>query len=104
MQAVAANTATFGYVDIATMIKAAAKGAPVKAVGVALIGYFSGGIDLSRWSAGIELAGLRSKLVPHLQITDVLAVGVMALMLGLLASAYPAWRAVQIKPLDALRR
>ena len=36
MQAVAANTATFGYVDIATMIKAAAKGAPVKAVGVAL--------------------------------------------------------------------
>src|SRR5438477_9511936 len=36
VQAVAANTATFGYVDVATMIKAAAKGAPVKAVGVAL--------------------------------------------------------------------
>ena len=36
MQAVAANTATFGYVDVPTMIKAAAKGAPVKAIGVAL--------------------------------------------------------------------
>ena len=36
VQAVAAGSATFGYVDIATMIKAAAKGAPVKAVGVAL--------------------------------------------------------------------
>jgi NitT/TauT family transport system substrate-binding protein len=36
VQAVAANTATFGYVDVATMIKAAAKGAPVKAVGIAL--------------------------------------------------------------------
>jgi NitT/TauT family transport system substrate-binding protein len=36
VQAVAANTATFGYVDVATMIKAAAKGAPVKCVGVAL--------------------------------------------------------------------
>jgi NitT/TauT family transport system substrate-binding protein len=36
VQAVAAKTATFGYVDISTMIKAAAKGAPVKAVGVAL--------------------------------------------------------------------
>ena len=36
VQAVAANTATFGYVDIATMIKAAAKGAPIKSVGVAL--------------------------------------------------------------------
>ncbi len=36
VQAVAANSATFGYVDIATMIKAAAKGAPIKSVGVAL--------------------------------------------------------------------
>jgi len=36
IQAVAAGSATFGYVDVPTMIKAASKGAPVKAVGVAL--------------------------------------------------------------------
>lgn len=36
VQAVAAGTATFGYADIPTMIKAASKGAPVTAVGVAL--------------------------------------------------------------------
>ncbi|MGO4390665.1 ABC transporter substrate-binding protein [Variovorax sp. M-6] len=36
IQAVAANSATFGYVDVPTMIKAATKGAPVRAVGVAL--------------------------------------------------------------------
>jgi NitT/TauT family transport system substrate-binding protein len=36
VQAVAAGTATFGYADVATMIKAASKGAPVTAVGVAL--------------------------------------------------------------------
>jgi NitT/TauT family transport system substrate-binding protein len=36
IQAVAANSATFGYVDVPTMIKAGAKGAPVKAIGVAL--------------------------------------------------------------------
>ena len=35
-QAVAAGSATFGYVDVSTMIRAAQKGAPVKAVGVAL--------------------------------------------------------------------
>ena len=35
-QAVAAGSATFGYIDVPTMIKAAAKGMPVKAVGVAL--------------------------------------------------------------------
>src|SRR5262249_33557372 len=36
VQAVAAGSTTFAYADIPTMIKAAAKGAPVKAVGVAL--------------------------------------------------------------------
>src|SRR5258705_4270960 len=36
VQAVAAGTATFGYADVPTMIKAASKGAPVTAVGVAL--------------------------------------------------------------------
>ena len=36
VQAVAAGTAAFGYADVPTMIKAASKGAPVVAVGVAL--------------------------------------------------------------------
>ena len=36
IQAVAANSATFGYVDVPTMIKAGSKGAPVRAIGVAL--------------------------------------------------------------------
>src|SRR6201998_2088565 len=36
VQAVAAGTATFGYADVPTMIKAASKGAPVTAVWVAL--------------------------------------------------------------------
>ena len=36
VQAVAAKTADFGYVDVPTMIKAAAKGTPVIAVGVLL--------------------------------------------------------------------
>ncbi len=35
-QAVAAKTATFGYVDVPTMMRAAVKGAPIVAVGVAL--------------------------------------------------------------------
>lgn len=36
VQATAAGSATFAYADVPTMIKAAAKGAPVRAVGVAL--------------------------------------------------------------------
>jgi ABC-type lipoprotein release transport system permease subunit len=73
-------------------------------VGVGLIGCFADGIDLSRWAAGVELAGLHTMLVPRLLFLDVVAVSVLALLLGLLASAYPAWRAVRINPLDALRR
>jgi ABC-type lipoprotein release transport system permease subunit len=73
-------------------------------VGLGLIGYFADGIDLSRWAAGVELAGLRSVLVPRLMAVDVAVVGALSLLLGLSASAYPAWRAVRISPLDALRR
>src|SRR3954452_23373005 len=36
IQAVASKTATFGYADVSTMMKVAAKGAPVVAIGVAL--------------------------------------------------------------------
>jgi len=35
---------------------------------------------------------------------DVISLAVLAFALAVLASAYPAWRAVRIKPLDALRR
>ncbi len=74
------------------------------AVGIALVGFFAEGIDLSNYAAGAELAGMRSRLVPHLVARDVLLLSGLAIALAVLASAYPAWRAVRIKPLDALRR
>jgi ABC-type lipoprotein release transport system permease subunit len=74
------------------------------ALGIGLVGYFSAGIDLSSYAAGAELAGLRGRLVPHLAIGDVVTLSVLSLVLAVLASAYPAWRAVRIKPLDALGR
>lgn len=73
-------------------------------VGLALVKYFSAGIDLSSYAAGVELAGMRGRLVPHLVAADIALLGAMSIGLAVLASAYPAWRAVQIKPLDALRR
>ena len=73
-------------------------------LGIGLIASLSDGINLSRWSAGVELAGLHDVLVPRFMIGDVVSVSILALLLGLFASAYPAWRAVRIKPLDALRR
>jgi len=71
--------------------------------GMLLVFAFAGGIDLSAWSAGVELAGLRSVLVPRLLPVDVVIVVVFAVLLALVGSLYPAWRAVRIEPLDALR-
>lgn len=73
------------------------------AAGACLALGLAGGIDLSAWSAGVELAGLRSVLVPRLQPSDVLIVVAFAVLLAVLGSLYPAWRAVRIEPLDALR-
>ena len=84
----------------------------IMAVGVALgllggwlfILWLGEGIDLSQWSAGVETFGMRSLLVPRLLVADLVLVASMSLFFGILASLYPAWRAVKIKPLDALRR
>jgi ABC-type lipoprotein release transport system permease subunit len=74
------------------------------ALGIGLVGFFAGGIDLSNYAAGAELAGMRTRLVPHLVVADVVTLSALAVALAVCASAYPAWRAVRIKPLDALRR
>ena len=74
------------------------------ALGIGLVSYFAAGIDLSSYAAGAELAGLRGRLVPHLATDDVVTLSALSLVLAVLASAYPAWRAVRINPLDALGR
>jgi len=66
--------------------------------------WLGDGIDLSQWAAGMELAGMRTVLVPKLLYQDVVLVAVLSLVFGILAAIYPAWRAVKIKPLEALRR
>ena len=65
---------------------------------------FADGIDLSAFDESLATFGMRSIFVPVLRGDDVLQVALMSLGLGLVASFYPAWRAVGLKPLDALRR
>ncbi len=75
------------------------------AIGVLVVLWLSdGGIDLSRYAEGVELAGMRSVLMPRLLISDVWLVVVLSVVFGVLAALYPARRAVKIKPLEALRR
>ncbi len=62
------------------------------------------GIDLTAFDDSLASFGMRPRFVPVFDIRDVGVVVVVSLGLGILASFYPARRAVKIKPLEALRR
>jgi lipoprotein-releasing system permease protein len=44
-----------------------------------------------------------SELPSDLQMRDVVTVGAMSLVLSLLATLYPSWRASRVNPAEALR-
>ena len=66
--------------------------------------WIADGIDLAAFAEGMEMAGISAKLVPVLEWGDFVLVAYLSVILGVLASLYPAWRAVSVKPLDAMRR
>jgi len=74
-----------------------------------LLGYLiylgiADGIDLAAFAEGMESVGAGSTLVPILWVEDFVVVAVLSMSLGVVASLYPAWRAVKVKPLNAMRR
>jgi ABC-type lipoprotein release transport system permease subunit len=72
--------------------------------GMGLVACLADGIDLSKWAQGVEMVGVSSRLTPRLEVHDIVLVTVLSIVLGVLGSGYPAWRAVRINVLDALRR
>ena len=73
-------------------------------VGVWLVSLLDEGIDLGSWAAGVEMWGMRTVLVPQLLVADLVLVAIMTVIFGVIASFYPALRAVKIRPLEAMRR
>ena len=71
-------------------------------LGAACLGWLHNGIDLSRWSQGVEAAGVHSHMMFKLLPRDVAAIAAVVIVLGVLGSLYPAWRAVKLDPLEAL--
>ncbi len=62
------------------------------------------GIDLSAWSEGLRAFGVPTRLVPVVRSGDVWAPVWVATATALLASLWPALRAVRTRPAEALRR
>lgn len=62
------------------------------------------GIDLSALAAGAEMFGIPRKLYPEIWAQDVAAAGLVVLVLGLLVSLYPAFKAARFTPTQAMMK
>jgi len=62
------------------------------------------GIDVSVVSEGMEMMGASSVLYPVLQWPDLVLANVVVIVLGIITSLLPAWRAAQYRPVEALSR
>jgi ABC-type lipoprotein release transport system permease subunit len=63
-----------------------------------------GGIDLSAVAEGMELVGVAPVIYPTWSADDMAAANILVFVLGVLASLYPAWRAAQHVPIEAITR
>ena len=70
---------------------------------VAAVFSLSDGLDLSSFADGLEYFGVGSRIYPVLRSEDFsMPIGV-AFFTAAIASAWPAWRAVRLRPAEAVR-
>ena len=62
------------------------------------------GIDISIVADGLEMWGVSTVLYPKLHANDMILATSVVLVLGLLASLAPAWRASRYKPVEAITK
>jgi ABC-type lipoprotein release transport system permease subunit len=62
------------------------------------------GIDLSRYAEGLAALGIGTRIVPVLRFGDFLVPTAVALVTAVIASTWPALRAVRFRPADAVRQ
>lgn len=74
------------------------------AIGVPLVGWLGqSGLDLSRFSAGLNEFGIGAVLHLRLATRDVESPLWIAVVTALVAAAWPAWKAARLRPAEALR-
>jgi len=77
-------------------------GMAVSALIIAILG--KKGIDLTAFAEkGMEAMGFSAVMYPSLTLEFYIVVGILVVITGVAASAYPAWKALKLNPADALR-
>lgn len=68
------------------------------------IHYFqSVGLDLSMWAQGLENFGIDTVVYPHLETQYYWSLAIMVVVMSILASIYPARKALSMNPAEAVR-
>jgi ABC-type lipoprotein release transport system permease subunit len=62
------------------------------------------GIDLSVVAEGFEMMGVASTLYPALVLKDLVMANAVVIVLGILTSLLPAWRASRYRPVEAIAK
>lgn len=66
--------------------------------------YFStGGINLSMFAEGFEALGYSTLIYPYMDSSQYLGILVLVICAAVAASIYPAWKALKLKPTEAIR-
>jgi len=72
------------------------------ALAVATVKPLEGGLDISIVAEGMAMMGASSMLYPALTLHDLLLANSVVIILGILTSILPAWRAAKLDPVRAL--
>ena len=62
------------------------------------------GIDLSRWSTALEEFGMSDLVRPVADQETFYTIAIAVILTAILASIYPALKAIRLKPVEALRK
>jgi ABC-type lipoprotein release transport system permease subunit len=74
-------------------------------LGGSILGWYEyHGIDLSGLAQAADYAGISRMLYPSVEAVDFLTGGWITLVITVLFSLYPAWRASRLLPVAALRQ
>ena len=61
------------------------------------------GIDFSIWAEGLEAMGYSSIIYPEISFDNYVVVTLLVILTGMIASIWPARRALKLNPAEALR-